>query len=44
MRCPNCGEEMVKIGYHTNKRGKWQRYKCMNCGTTKTDFSINLKA
>ena len=43
MNCPNCGREMIKMGFHVSKKGKYQRYRCMECGTTRTDFSINLR-
>jgi len=43
MNCPSCGGKMVKSGYHVNKTGKYQRYKCQNCGITKVDLSKNLR-
>jgi transposase-like protein len=43
MKCPQCNKEMVKIGYYTNKRGKYQKYKCQECGISRVDFSKNLR-
>jgi transposase-like protein len=32
-RCPYCGSKRVmKIGFNVTLRGRFQRYKCNNCG------------
>lgn len=43
MECLECKTEMIKKGIHINKKGKFQRYFCTQCGRTKIDFRVNLK-
>lgn len=31
-KCKNCDVKLQKFGYHYNRKGKIQKYKCLNCG------------
>ncbi len=34
-KCPKCGyEKTVRVGFNVNKKGKFPRRKCLNCGIT----------
>jgi len=43
MECKACGStNTVRHGLYNNRRGKYQRYKCKDCGRTFIEESISM--